>query len=87
MNRFFVILLALLLMACQPAPLTVMSFNVRNSAASDGPNDLELRKSATAAMLLSEVKPDVFGVQEARGYSLTLRSSHSRPMKTSMATT
>lgn len=86
MNRFFVILLALLLMACQPAPLTVMSFNVRNSAASDGPNDWELRKSATAAML-SEVKPDVFGVQEARGYSLTLRSSHSRPMKPPMATT
>lgn len=56
-------LLALLL-ACQPAPLTVMSFNVRNSAADDGPNDWELRKSATGAML-SEVKPDVFGVQEA----------------------
>lgn len=64
LSFFATALLALLLMACQPAPLTVMSFNVRNSAASDGPNDWELRKSATAAML-SEVKPDVFGVQEA----------------------
>lgn len=57
-------LLALLLVACQPASLKVMSFNVRNSAASDGPNDWELRKSATGAMLAKE-KPDVFGVQEA----------------------
>ena len=57
-------LLALLFVACQPAPLTVMSFNVRNSAASDGPNDWELRKSATGAMLAA-VRPDVFGVQEA----------------------
>ena len=58
------VLLALSLLACQPASLTVMSFNVRNSGASDGPNDWELRKSATGAMLAS-VKPDVFGVQEA----------------------
>ena len=65
MKRFSALFLALaLLVACQPVSLKVMSFNVRNSAASDGPNDWELRKSATGAML-AKVKPDVFGVQEA----------------------
>ena len=63
-SLFTTALLAMLLLACQPAPLTVMSFNVRYGAAPDGDNAWELRKSATGAML-AEVHPDVFGVQEA----------------------
>ena len=44
--------------------IVVMSYNVRNSSANDGDNAWELRRSATPAML-ADLKPDVFGVQEA----------------------
>ena len=54
-----------LLAACNGGPsIKVMSYNVRNSRAADGDNSWEIRRSATPAML-SDVKPDVFGVQEA----------------------
>ena len=64
LSVFTPVLLAVLFVACQPAPLKVMSYNVRYGAAKDGDNSWDLRKSATAAML-AKVKPDVFGVQEA----------------------
>ncbi|MBO4434697.1 MAG: endonuclease/exonuclease/phosphatase family protein [Bacteroidales bacterium] len=44
--------------------VTVMSYNIRNSHADDGPNAWEIRRSATPAML-DAVNPDIFGVQEA----------------------
>lgn len=44
--------------------LRVMSYNIRNSHAKDGDNDWERRREATPEML-SDIKPDVFGIQEA----------------------
>ena len=44
--------------------LKVMSYNVRYDTPKDGENAWDLRKHATIAML-NDVKPDVFGVQEA----------------------
>ena len=69
-NRFFLAAamaaICLLQACCGSDTLTVMSYNMRNSAsaAKDGDNAWELRKSATPAMLKA-LKPDVFGVQEA----------------------
>ncbi|MBO4427902.1 MAG: endonuclease/exonuclease/phosphatase family protein [Bacteroidales bacterium] len=67
MRRLFTALLftVLLLAGCSDAgSIVVMSYNVRNSSAQDGDNAWEMRRSATPAML-RDVKPDVFGVQEA----------------------
>ncbi|MBR5043110.1 MAG: endonuclease/exonuclease/phosphatase family protein [Bacteroidales bacterium] len=47
-----------------PAPLRVMSFNIRYSSAKDGENAWDIRKEATPAMI-REIKPAVFGLQEA----------------------
>jgi endonuclease/exonuclease/phosphatase family metal-dependent hydrolase len=44
--------------------LKVMSYNVRYDTPKDGENAWDLRKHATIEML-NDVKPDVFGVQEA----------------------
>ena len=44
--------------------LTVMSYNIRYGKAHDGDNSWDNRKAATTAML-KDVKPDIFGVQEA----------------------
>jgi len=52
------------LSSCMGKQLLVMSFNVRYSAADDGENSWEYRRSATPAML-NRLTPDVFGVQEA----------------------
>lgn len=66
MKRFLVVLWAVLAVACTAEPtLKVMSYNVRTSEKDDGPNNWELRKPATRA-LLEEENPDIFGVQEAR---------------------
>ncbi|MBO4634871.1 MAG: endonuclease/exonuclease/phosphatase family protein [Bacteroidales bacterium] len=55
----------LLLLSCkqEQALLSVMSYNVRNSAAADGENAWELRRPATVAML-ETLKPDIVGLQE-----------------------
>ena len=44
--------------------LRVMSYNIRNSKAKDGINSWEIRREATPEML-SDIHPDVFGIQEA----------------------
>lgn len=44
--------------------ITVMSYNIRVSNASDGENDWELRKAASVEMVLDQ-KPDICGLQEA----------------------
>lgn len=44
--------------------LTVMSYNIRQSAANDGENSWQYRCGATSAMICDNM-PDIFGVQEA----------------------
>lgn len=63
---FFAVLAALFsLVSCSESnELKVMSYNVRYDTPKDGDNIWDLRKHATIAML-NDVKPDVFGVQEA----------------------
>ena len=71
MRRFFSVGMAALLAAmllplscCKKQEcLKVMSYNVRNSSASDGENAWELRRPATLAML-EAVQPDIAGLQE-----------------------
>ena len=46
-------------------PLRVMSYNIRTATETDGPNKWAHRRDAMAAML-SDRRPDVLGVQEAR---------------------
>lgn len=69
MRRLSLISLALALVACSPAQLKVMSFNMRQGNAPDGENAWENRCPATIAML-QDVIPDVFGVQEAHGFQV-----------------
>ncbi len=65
LHTLFIIAAVCLLASCgRGNSLVVMSYNVRNAGAADGPNEWNLRKSATPAMI-EAVKPDVFGVQEA----------------------
>jgi endonuclease/exonuclease/phosphatase family metal-dependent hydrolase len=72
MNRFVKLSvlfsgILLLLAACKPAEkdtLTVMSYNIRYLNTKDGDNSWMYRCTATPAML-NEVKPDIFGIQEA----------------------
>lgn len=66
MKKTILLLLAALAISCTPKDsLIVMSYNVRTSVKDDGENSWENRKEASKAML-EEVKPDIFGVQEAR---------------------
>lgn len=65
MKRILFFLLPFLILSCSAADsLKVMSFNVRTSVKNDGDNSWDLRKEASVAML-KEVRPDIFGVQEA----------------------
>lgn len=50
--------------------LKVMSYNIRYGSADDGTNKWDYRWPATIEML-NDVKPDVFGVQEALDFQLT----------------
>ena len=47
-----------------PAGITVMSYNIRMSAANDGTNSWEYRYPASA-MMIDDQKPDIIGIQEA----------------------
>ena len=49
--------------------LTVMSYNIRYDSGSDGSNSWTNRRKATIAMI-DELKPDVFGVQEALSHQV-----------------
>ena len=60
--------------------LKVMSYNIRNGEADDGTNSWKYRWPATIAML-EEVKPDVFGVQEAYDYQVNLITEYARDYK------
>ena len=59
------------LISCSEAggTLKVMSYNIRFDSPGDGENIWDNRKPATIAML-DEVKPDVFGVQEAMAHQI-----------------
>ena len=48
----------------QPAGITVMSYNIRNSESKDGTNSWDYRYPASA-MMLDDQAPDVFCLQEA----------------------
>jgi len=71
MKKTFVALLsALALVACTaPAPLKVMSYNIRFGTAPDGEYSWTHRQDAAAAMVLDQ-RPAVFGVQEALSFQL-----------------
>ena len=60
--------------------LTVMSYNIRYDTPKDGENAWDLRKQATIAML-ADVKPDVFGVQEALSNQLDYISAEAPDYK------
>jgi endonuclease/exonuclease/phosphatase family metal-dependent hydrolase len=55
--------------AAAPAPLTVMSFNIRYGTANDGPDRWEVRRDQLFA-LLKQQSPDVIGLQEALHFQL-----------------
>jgi len=50
-----------------PEQIKVVSYNIRNGVAKDGPNSWEYRAPASAMMLLDQ-NPDVMGVQEAYNF-------------------
>ncbi len=60
--------------------LKVMSYNIRNGKADDGTNDWKYRWPATIEML-NDVKPDVFGVQEAYDFQVNLITEYARDYK------
>ena len=60
--------------------LKVMSYNIRYGSAEDGTNSWQYRWPATIEML-NDVQPDVFGVQEALDFQLTLVSEMARNYK------
>jgi endonuclease/exonuclease/phosphatase family metal-dependent hydrolase len=67
---FFGALSALLLAACSaPAPLKVMSYNVRFGTADDGVYSWPNRQDAAVAMI-EDQRPAVFGVQEGLRFQL-----------------
>lgn len=61
--------IVLCLNSCAATKLQVMSYNIRLGKANDGENSWNYRRPATVAML-NEVKPDVFGVQEAYDFQI-----------------
>ena len=61
--------IVLCLNSCAATRLQVMSYNIRLGKANDGENSWNSRRPATVAML-NEVKPDVFGVQEAYDFQI-----------------
>ena len=60
--------------------LKVMSYNIRYGSADDGTNSWKYRWPATVEML-NEVKPDVFGVQEALDFQVEFVSEMVRDYK------
>lgn len=71
MKKLFVgALFALLLAACSaPAPLKVMSYNIRYGTADDGVYSWPNRQDAAVAMI-EDQRPAVFGVQEGLRFQL-----------------
>ncbi|MGN0190538.1 MAG: endonuclease/exonuclease/phosphatase family protein [Candidatus Cryptobacteroides sp.] len=50
--------------------MKVISYNIRFGLADDGPNDWDIRKPASIAMI-NEQKPDIFGLQEAVDFQIS----------------
>lgn len=70
LRRLFILSLsALMCTVSAEAGIRVMSFNVRQGMAADGDNAWDNRKEASAAML-EDLRPDVFGVQEAYAFQV-----------------
>lgn len=61
--------------------LKVMSYNVRLGVGKDGTNSWQYRCPATI-MMLEDVKPDVFGVQEAYDFQVKFITEFARNYKT-----
>lgn len=89
MKRNILILLAALLVLpqivsakedAQTEGLKVMSYNIRLGEAKDGTNSWALRYPATAEMITDQ-KPDVFGVQEAMSYQIRFIEDNMRDYK------
>ena len=55
--------------AKRPRKITVMSYNVRAGTANDGENSWQYRYPASAVMI-KELAPDVYGVQEALDFQI-----------------
>ncbi len=55
--------------AAAPAPLTLMSFNIRYGTANDGPDRWELRRGQLLDLLKTQ-NPDVIGLQEALHFQI-----------------
>ena len=53
----------------KPAEITVISYNIRMGIAKDGTNSWEYRYPASA-MMISDQKPDIFGLQEAYDFQV-----------------
>ena len=64
MKKIFLLSAILLLSACAPRQLKVVSYNIRLGVADDGPNSWDIRKDASPAMI-KDIAPDIFGLQEA----------------------
>jgi len=64
-----IILFAMLMLPAGAESLRVISFNIRMGVADDGVNAWTIRKEATPAMIY-DMRPDVFGVQEAFRFQL-----------------
>ena len=64
----------------EPAPLKVMSYNIRYGTADDGEHVWPNRREAAAAMILDQ-RPLVFGVQEALDFQLEYLQENCPPYK------
>ena len=60
--------------------ITVMSYNIRVGDVDDGTNSWQFRYPATA-MMIEDIRPDVFGVQEAMPYQLLFITDNCRDYK------
>lgn len=64
---FFILFPGSLSAQKQPAQLTVVSYNIRLGEADDGTNSWKYRYP-TSAMMIEDINPDIFGLQEAYSY-------------------
>lgn len=75
MKKIALLIASILTVACTQEPLRVMSYNIRLGIAEDGDNAWANRKVATPAML-EDIRPCVFGVQEAHDFQIAYILEH-----------
>ena len=63
MKQFFGLILAMVVMTSSAQSVTMMTYNIRLSLKSDGPNAWDNRKENVAGQILF-YEPDIFGIQE-----------------------